>query len=241
MFHGFVRDPDGSFTTFDAPGAGTGTNQGTLAWDINPEGATAGIYMDGNNVTHGFVRSRRNEITSFDPPGSVYTYPCEETCLSPDGTITGFYFDANNVIHGFVRGPDGKITEFERLEREPAPTRAPSCEHQPGEGTITGYFVDSNNVAHGFVRTRDGNFTTFDVPGARAGKAPPLFRSICSGRSPGSSSTQTMRCTASPVQPAAFSPHSTRPTRARAPSKVRAPRPTTRKGPSPAGTLTRTT
>jgi hypothetical protein len=47
VFHGFVRDPDGSFTTFDAPGAGTGTNQGTLAFNINPEGTTAGIYIEG--------------------------------------------------------------------------------------------------------------------------------------------------------------------------------------------------
>src|SRR5271165_7154701 len=57
VFHGFVRYPDGSFTTFDAPGAGTAAYQGTFAYVINPEGATAGGYIDGNNLTHGFVRS----------------------------------------------------------------------------------------------------------------------------------------------------------------------------------------
>jgi hypothetical protein len=166
VFHGFVRHPDGSFTTFDAPGAGTSTNQGTLAFNINLEGATAGIYIDGGNVTHGFVRSRANEFTSFDPPGSVYTYPCEETCLSPDGTITGFYSDATNVTHGFVRDPDGTITEFDAPGAGTGPNQGGGGASINPQGTITGYFFDSTNVAHGFVRTRNGNFTEFDAPGA---------------------------------------------------------------------------
>ena len=29
IWHGFVRTPDGEFTTFEAPGAGTGPFQGT--------------------------------------------------------------------------------------------------------------------------------------------------------------------------------------------------------------------
>src|SRR5215472_7760285 len=48
-------------------------------------------------------------IASFDPPDSVFTWPCEETCISVDGTITGFYLDANSTYHGFVRYPDGSF------------------------------------------------------------------------------------------------------------------------------------
>ena len=74
VFHGFVRYPNGAFTTFDEPDAGAGKNQGTLAWDINLRGTTAGIYIDANNVYHGFIRSPANKFTAVDPTGSVFTY-----------------------------------------------------------------------------------------------------------------------------------------------------------------------
>jgi hypothetical protein len=53
---GFLRARNGTITTFDAPGAGTGLNQGTLAVGINPEGAITGYYTDATNVNHGFLR-----------------------------------------------------------------------------------------------------------------------------------------------------------------------------------------
>ena len=56
VLHGFLRAPDGTFTTFDAPGAGTGPGQGTVALSNNPAGAITGYYTDGNNVSHGFLR-----------------------------------------------------------------------------------------------------------------------------------------------------------------------------------------
>jgi hypothetical protein len=57
VVHGFVRAPDGTITTFDAPGAGTGAGQGTTANSNNPEGAITGYYIDASNVIHGFVRN----------------------------------------------------------------------------------------------------------------------------------------------------------------------------------------
>jgi len=56
-FNGFVRTPDGAITTFDAPGAGTAPNQGTMAGATNPAGETAGAYIDSNNMFHGFLRT----------------------------------------------------------------------------------------------------------------------------------------------------------------------------------------
>jgi hypothetical protein len=44
--------------TFNAPGAGTGPFQGTLAYSINPGGAITGLYVDASNVDHGFLRRR---------------------------------------------------------------------------------------------------------------------------------------------------------------------------------------
>src|SRR6516164_7311412 len=59
----------GGIITFDAPGAGTGPFQGTLAFAINPAGTIAGHYFDSNPVTHGFVRATDGTFTIFDAPG----------------------------------------------------------------------------------------------------------------------------------------------------------------------------
>ncbi len=167
VFHGFIRFPNGAFETFEAPGAGTGENQGTLAFNINPQGATAGIYYDASNAEHGFVRSPSGKITTFDAPDGVgSTFVCEETCLNPEGAIAGDYTDVNGVGHGFVREPDGKITEFS------APGAGTSAGQGGGSasitalGVITGYFFDSDNVPNAFVRTPDGKLTTFNVSGS---------------------------------------------------------------------------
>ena len=45
----------GTLTTFDAPKAGTGFNQGTLPLAITPDGVIMGLYRDPNNLSHGFL------------------------------------------------------------------------------------------------------------------------------------------------------------------------------------------
>src|SRR5262249_12149901 len=58
VYHGYVRRfYDGNITVFDAPGAGTGPNQGTQCSGINDAGTIVGIYIDTNNVSHGFLRA----------------------------------------------------------------------------------------------------------------------------------------------------------------------------------------
>jgi hypothetical protein len=42
VYHGVLRAPDGTMTTFDAPGAGTGPFQGTLTFSINQAGTIEG-------------------------------------------------------------------------------------------------------------------------------------------------------------------------------------------------------
>src|SRR5712671_1761069 len=44
--------------TFDAPGAGTGSGQGTFPNGINEPGTITGYYIDNNDVSHGFLRTR---------------------------------------------------------------------------------------------------------------------------------------------------------------------------------------
>ena len=159
-FHGFIRYPDGSFVTFNAPGAGAvpGQGQGTLAYSLNLEGTTAGIYFDASGIQHGFVRSPFGKITGFDPPGSILTGVCEETCLNAAGEITGGYYDASGVEHGFLREPDGTITTFD----PPASLGAGGASINE-EGTITGYYADTDGMYRGFLRRRDGAISTFAV------------------------------------------------------------------------------
>ncbi len=59
VYHGFVRDPFGHSTTFDAPGADMTPDSfnGTFPVSNNDLGAIAGYYEDANFVYHGFVRN----------------------------------------------------------------------------------------------------------------------------------------------------------------------------------------
>jgi hypothetical protein len=57
--HGFLRARDGTLATFDAPGAGTGFNQGTAPLGIDPAGEIMGHYIDSNNRSHGFLLESR--------------------------------------------------------------------------------------------------------------------------------------------------------------------------------------
>jgi hypothetical protein len=159
--HGLVRSPAGKFTTFEAPGSGTGLYQGTgspgSSVPLNQFGAIAGYYIDAGNVVHGYLRAPWGEITTFDVPGEgSQGIGCYNDCsvgLNDWGAITGYYLDANNVYHGFVRTPWGNVTTFD----------APGANTTPGaysgtfpvsindEGEITGYYLDAKNVNHGFV------------------------------------------------------------------------------------------
>lgn len=62
IYRGFLRSPDGTVGVFDAPGAGTGNDQGTVPIGITPAGLIAGVYVgpnDGNFFGsyhgHGFL------------------------------------------------------------------------------------------------------------------------------------------------------------------------------------------
>lgn len=58
VFHGYLRAPNGRFTTIDAPGAGTGGYfQGTAVYTLDANGEMFGVYFDENYVLHGFVRT----------------------------------------------------------------------------------------------------------------------------------------------------------------------------------------
>src|SRR5437867_2276879 len=99
--------PQPTITTFDAPGAGTGPGQGTIAFAINPAGTISGRYADAGGAIHGFLRTPDGTITTFDVPGAG-TGPFQGTIPlsnNPVDAITGYYIDASDVTHGFLRTP----------------------------------------------------------------------------------------------------------------------------------------
>ena len=63
--HGFVRDRNGVFTTFDVPGAEAGP--GTFPFAISPGGEITGFYDNGINANHGFLRDKKGVITTYGP------------------------------------------------------------------------------------------------------------------------------------------------------------------------------
>jgi hypothetical protein len=171
--HGLIRSPDGALTTFDAPGAGTGSYQGTgcpgCAPGLNRWGAIAGTYIDANSVQHGYVRSRDGEITTFDAPGagtsSYQGTGCPSDCptsLNDWGAITGIYIDANFVFHGYLRSPNGNVATV-----DPVGSVFTWSSGLNDFGAITGYYADANNVYHGFLRIPygcEGNDQTTTAP-----------------------------------------------------------------------------
>jgi hypothetical protein len=164
-----------NFTTFDAPGAGTGMLQGTMGTSINDAGDIAGVYLTAPNVAHGFVRTLANGTASFatfDAPnaGTSLNQGTFSASIDTGGDVAGMYFDANNAYHGFVRSAAGTITEF---DVPGAPTNIGHRGTLPlsmnAGGVITGFYADANDVHHGFVRTvvnGTATFTSFDVAAA---------------------------------------------------------------------------
>ena len=176
-FHGFLRSPDGKFTTFEAPGADTGAYNGTSPAAINDLGVITGSYTDANGFDHGFLRSPDGKFTTFDVPGAG-GYGTTPIALNLEGAVVGWYTDSNYLFHSFVRYPDGKFSAF----------LAPGqCETNGSDGCYgselsninflglsVGNYMDNtpNLVQHGLIRHADGTFTTFEAPGAGTGPSP---------------------------------------------------------------------
>jgi hypothetical protein len=169
LYHGYLRDADGAFTTIDSLGAGTEPNQGTFGEAINPAGIIAGEYLDANNAFHGFVRAPDGAITTFDDPkagtsANQGTHVSTSTGISPKGAIVGWYIDSKEVTHGYLRSPGGSFTRIDG----PGAVYTNLADIAPN-GTIVGWFQDTNNVNHGLWRSPGGKITQFDDPSAGTG------------------------------------------------------------------------
>jgi hypothetical protein len=94
-----------TFVSFDAPGAGTGLQQGTFSTCINQDGTVAGYYFDSTSVTHSFARSNTGAITEFDPPGLTNDVAA---AINRSGQIVGYGSNAAaQRTDGFLRNASG--------------------------------------------------------------------------------------------------------------------------------------
>ena len=102
--HGFVRDPEGSITSFDAPNAGGQT----YALSISASGTITGS----SNSGLGFVRDPQGNITSFAVVGTSSASP---NSINASGAVTGSYSDSTGN-HGLVgTAPNGMdISKYTR-------------------------------------------------------------------------------------------------------------------------------
>src|SRR5271170_1749016 len=161
------------FITFDAPGAGTGSGQGTGCFAytdcsvlINNFGAITGYYLDANNVFHGFLRSPEGKFINFEAPGSDTTANdfngTVPNAINDAGAITGSYVDVNFVGHGFLRSPEGVFTSF-----DPPGSVATNPIALNLEGAVVGYYIDQKDAIRAFLRRPDGTFETWSSPGAQ--------------------------------------------------------------------------
>jgi len=172
VYHGFVRDADGSFVApLDSPDGGTGTGQGTIADNINPTGEIAGEAIDDNGVYHSFVWVN-GTFTDFDVMGAGTgsgqgTQTATVDGLNPMGALVGTVVNSAGAWQGYVREADGTIM---CMVNAPGAGNGSGQGTSPGginqAGTIEGAYIDSNGVNHGFVGPACGTLTEYDVPGA---------------------------------------------------------------------------
>lgn len=184
-FHGFLRSPDGKFTTFEAPGADTSPYNGTLPTAINDLGAITGYYSDVNGFDHGFLRSPDGNFTTFDVPG-VGGYGSAPIGINLEGTIVGYYTNPNYLFHSFIRYSNGTFLAF--LDPGQCDTNV-SVGCYGSEltninlaGLSIGNYMDSDFVGHGLTRHPDGSFTRFEAPNSGTGQ---YQGTLCPGCSAG--------------------------------------------------------
>ena len=128
--HGFLRTPDGMYTTIDvSPGVGY-----TFGNAINLAGEIGGTYATRTAGTTSCAlataRSRRSTLRA--PMESTWTwgtygYGGGYACLNQAGAFIGLYFDSNGSAISFVRAPNGKLT----LIQDPVRVRGIWCGHHP--------------------------------------------------------------------------------------------------------------
>jgi hypothetical protein len=166
-WHGFV-DNRGTITTLDAPGAGTGFNQGTFPAAVNNSGVIVGAIIDASGLSHGFLYRNGTFTKIPDAPGagtnpaglcsdSSVGYANTEgsfpTGISASGVIVGGVCNdvpAPNSQHGWVLS-NGQFSPLNDPNAGPGGTQ-PTGISENGR-FVAGMYLDAGGMLHGFTAT----------------------------------------------------------------------------------------
>ena len=162
--HGFLRQTDGSFISFDFKGA-----EATRPHGINDSGQIVGVY-ERRGDHHGFLREPDGSMTIIDPGVMVDSggyFRSHANGINNDGQIVGWYYncDPDCRSEGYMRDIDGTfiypIPILDSLKG--------SAEMAWGInsfGQIVGYYTDTTPEMVGYIG-EIGNITTkYQFPGA---------------------------------------------------------------------------
>jgi hypothetical protein len=172
--HGFIRDHNGVYTSFDEPSADKAMG-GTCCYagGLTSKGNFVGAYLDANGVNQGYARLGGKFVTLDDPDSAHGKGPFPAGTLpfglNERGDVVGEYFDANGVGHAFLLSHGRYTTIHDPLY--------PGLPGFPGEGigaindsgVMVGGYGDANYNQHGYLLRKDV-FTPIDDP--NAGTAP---------------------------------------------------------------------
>jgi probable HAF family extracellular repeat protein len=165
--HSFLRQSDGTFSTFDVPQAAAGH---TVATAVNNLGQIVGSYQDGAGKSHGFIRSADGStFTSFDSPDPAIGFT--PVAINDQGEVAGNLFVGAGHAYGFFRSADGSA-----YTRIVAPPNAfyTAVYAMNNSDEIVGFYQlgGSGSPKRGFVRTADGAWADWELPGSVEGTIP---------------------------------------------------------------------
>lgn len=175
--HAFIRSPDGTFISFDAPLAlsnglepSGNLNPGAVPRNINSAGEVTGIYMtcEQSSCNSSFLRTPDGTFVSFDPPNANPFDFIGANGINADGVIAGSFADKNTgVFHGFLRAPDGtfKIIDGPGVNQSAGGSTGATAINSSGE-ILGGFSTTNAGPGHSYLRAPNGSFTVFDFPGA---------------------------------------------------------------------------
>ena len=154
--HFFVREPNGTFISFDPNDVMTSFNlpyTPPANLSINPIGDTSGWYIGSDNNYHGFLRYHTGVVISaaqFDPGGASAQFTLAFGLNPSDATVGQGINPVDHGYHGWVRDAKGNFSFFD------PPTGSFPYPGGPvainPAGVITGSFSDSAGT-HGFIRS----------------------------------------------------------------------------------------
>jgi len=152
-WRGFLRQPDGTLTTFAIPGAFR-----TVPRGISATGVITGVYAI-NVYPGGFVRAVDGTLTIFQVPHGPYVEPFG---VNPNGWSVGdFIRNTHSRRRPFLRDPSGAVTEF-TIPHASGGTVAKAVNSSQ---TIAGEtLLKGESYPRGFVRAADGAITLFGDP-----------------------------------------------------------------------------